>query len=145
GTRKQPLGMPVEVFLRDYWQKRPLLVRQAFPGFESPIQPEDLAGLACEEAALARVVVHDRKRDRWDLRNGPFDEAMFPAMGQRDWTLLVQDVDKWDAHVRALLDAFRFLPAWRVDDVMVSFAAPGGSVGAHVDQYDVFLLQAQGH
>ncbi len=140
-----PLGMPADRFLRDYWQKRPLLIRNAFPGFVSPISPEDLAGLACEESALARVVLHDRRRDRWELRNGPFDEAMFPAMPRKDWTLLVQDVDKWDMDVRALLAHFRFLPAWRVDDVMVSFAAPGGSVGAHVDQYDVFLLQAHGH
>ena len=140
-----PLGMAPEVFLRDYWQKRPLLVRSAFPGFVSPITPEDLAGLACEEAALARVVLHDRKRDRWELRNGPFAEESFPKLPRKDWTLLVQDVDKWDMDVRALLGAFRFLPSWRLDDIMVSFAAPGGSVGAHVDQYDVFLLQAHGH
>ncbi len=145
GSGKPPLGMAPEVFLRDYWQKRPLLVRNAFPGFVSPITPEDLAGLACEQAALARVVLHDRKRDRWELRNGPFAEESFPKLPRKDWTLLVQDVDKWDMDVRALLAAFRFLPAWRLDDVMVSFAAPGGSVGAHVDQYDVFLLQAHGH
>jgi 50S ribosomal protein L16 3-hydroxylase len=137
--------MPAAAFLRDYWQKRPLLVRAAFPGFESPITPEDLAGLACEEAALARVVLYDRKRDRWELRNGPFAEESFPKLPRKDWTLLVQDVDKWDMDVRALLDGFRFLPSWRLDDIMVSFAAPGGSVGAHVDQYDVFLLQAHGH
>jgi 50S ribosomal protein L16 3-hydroxylase len=145
GAALPPLGMAPEVFLRDYWQKRPLLVRNAFPGFVSPITPEDLAGLACEEAALARVVLHDRKRDRWELRNGPFAEESFPALPTKDWTLLVQDVDKWDMDVRALLAAFRFLPSWRLDDIMVSFAAPGGSVGAHVDQYDVFLLQAHGH
>ncbi len=144
GTAKRPLGMAPAAFLRDYWQKRPLLIRAAFPGFESPITPEDLAGLACEEAALARIVLHDRRNDRWELRNGPFAEADFPGMPHRDWTLLVQDVDKWDMDVRALLPAFDFLPAWRRDDIMVSFAAPGGSVGAHVDQYDVFLLQAHG-
>jgi 50S ribosomal protein L16 3-hydroxylase len=145
GSGLPPLGMAPEVFLRDYWQKRPLLVRNAFPGFVSPITPEDLAGLACEEAALSRVVLHDRKRDRWELRNGPFAEESFPKLPKKDWTLLVQDVDKWDMDVRALLSAFRFLPSWRLDDIMVSFAAPGGSVGAHVDQYDVFLLQAHGH
>ena len=140
-----PLGMPPAQFLRDYWQKRPLLIRNAFPGFISPITPEDLAGLACEEAALSRLVAHDRTNDRWLLRHGPFEEAMFPQLGDHDWTLLVQDVDKWDMDIAALLPAFDFLPRWRIDDVMVSFAAPGGSVGAHVDQYDVFLLQAQGH
>ncbi|MFL6591527.1 MAG: JmjC domain-containing protein [Luteimonas sp.] len=139
-----PLGMPPSDFLRGYWQKRPLLVRKAFPGFVSPISAEDLAGLACEEAALSRIVAHEREHDRWLLRHGPFPEEMFPTLPDHDWTLLVQDVDKWDADVAALLPSFSFLPRWRIDDVMVSFAAPGGSVGAHVDQYDVFLLQAQG-
>ena len=140
-----PLGMPPEQFLRDYWQKRPLLIRNAFADFHSPIQPEDLAGLSCEEGSLGRLVTHDPATDAWTLRTGPFDEAEFPAMPDHDWTLLVQDVDKWDPDVRALLDHFRFLPAWRMDDIMVSFAAPGGSVGAHIDNYDVFLLQGVGH
>lgn len=139
------LGMAPAEFLRGYWQKRPLLIRNAFAGFVSPIQPEDLAGLACEELALSRIVSHDRARDHWQLRSGPFREDEFPGMPHQNWTLLVQDVDKWDADVGALLEHFDFLPRWRIDDIMVSFAAPGGSVGAHVDQYDVFLLQAQGH
>ncbi|MBX3711274.1 MAG: cupin domain-containing protein [Lysobacter sp.] len=143
--RNGPLGMPPAAFLRDYWQKRPLLIRNAFPGFETPVTPEDLAGLACEEGALSRIVMHDRATDGWTLRTGPFAEEEFPGMPHQDWTLLVQDVDKWDPDVRALLDHFDFLPRWRVDDIMISFAAPGGSVGAHIDQYDVFLLQAQGH
>lgn len=143
-SKQPPLGMPAEDFLRDYWQKKPLLIRNAFPGFVSPISPEDLAGLACEDGVLARIVAHEREHDRWLLRHGPFPEEMFPTLPQHDWTLLVQDVDKWDADIAALLPAFSFLPRWRIDDVMVSFAAPGGSVGAHVDQYDVFLLQAHG-
>ena len=145
-----PLGMPPATFLRDYWQKRPLLIRNAFaqfasPGGGSPIEPEDLAGLACEETALSRIVMHDRASDGWTTSTGPFAEEMFPGMPQQDWTLLVQDVDKWDMDVARVLESFTFLPRWRIDDIMVSFAAPGGSVGAHVDQYDVFLLQAQGH
>jgi 50S ribosomal protein L16 3-hydroxylase len=144
GHAQPPLGMSAADFLRDYWQKQPLLVRNAFPGFVSPISPEDLAGLACEEAALSRIVAHQPDKDRWMLQHGPFPEDLFPGLPQHDWTLLVQDVDKWDADVAAVLAAFDFLPRWRIDDVMVSFAAPGGSVGAHVDQYDVFLLQAQG-
>ena len=139
-----PLGMPPERFLRDYWQKRPVLIRRAFPGFKSPIQPEDLAGLSCEEGSLGRLVSHDPATDKWTLRTGPFDEAEFPGMPDHDWTLLVQDVDKWDPDVRALLEHFRFLPAWRMDDVMVSFAARGGNVGAHIDNYDVFLVQGVG-
>ncbi|MFC3715669.1 JmjC domain-containing protein [Luteimonas soli] len=145
GSAKQPLGMPAADFLRDYWQKKPLLIRNAFPGFVSPIEPEDLAGLACEDAALSRLIRHDRERDAWTVRHGPFREEEFPGLGDRDWTLLVQDVDKWDADIAALLPKFDFLPRWRIDDIMVSFAATGGSVGAHVDQYDVFLLQALGH
>jgi 50S ribosomal protein L16 3-hydroxylase len=143
-THDQPLGMPPAHFLRDYWQKRPLLIRNAFANFEAPLTPEDLAGLACEEAALSRLVRHDRASDRWELRSGPFDEDDFPGLPREDWTLLVQDVDKWDVDVAALLARFDFLPRWRIDDVMVSFAAPGGSVGAHVDHYDVFLLQGLG-
>jgi len=139
-----PLGMPPEQFLRDYWQKHPLLIRHAFPELQAPLTPEDLAGLACEETALARIVEHDRANDRWTLRQGPFAEDDFPGMPDHDWTLLVQDVDKWDPDVHALLAQFDFLPRWRIDDIMVSFAAPGGSVGAHVDQYDVFLLQGFG-
>jgi 50S ribosomal protein L16 3-hydroxylase len=140
-----PLGMSPADFLRDYWQKRPLLIRNAFPGYVSPLQPEDLAGLACEDGVLARLIEHDRASDGWKVRHGPFAESDFPGLPDHDWTLLVQDMDKWDADLRALRDRFDFLPRWRIDDVMVSFAATGGSVGAHIDQYDVFLLQAQGH
>jgi len=143
-SAKRPLGMPTAQFLRDYWQKKPLLIRNAFPDFVSPIEPEDLAGLACEDLALSRIISHDTHSDSWSVRSGPFAEEEFPGMPDHDWTLLVQDVDKWDADVRGVLEAFDFLPRWRIDDVMVSFAATGGSVGAHVDQYDVFLLQAQG-
>jgi 50S ribosomal protein L16 3-hydroxylase len=144
GSAKQPLGMTPAHFLRDYWQKRPLLIRQAFPGFEPPLQPDDLAGLACEDGALSRLIVHDDRRDRWSVKTGPLDEADFAGTPATNWTLLVQDVDKWDADVAALLEPFRFLPSWRVDDVMVSYAEPGGGVGAHVDQYDVFLIQGLG-
>jgi 50S ribosomal protein L16 3-hydroxylase len=140
-----PLGMAPAAFLRDYWQKRPLLIRNAFPDFASPMQPDDLAGLACEDGALSRLISHDKANDSWTVQHGPFPEEMFPGLPRQDWTLLVQDVDKWDADIAELIGHFSFLPRWRIDDVMVSFAAPGGSVGAHVDQYDVFLLQAVGH
>lgn len=142
---KTPLGMDPAVFLRDYWHKRPLLIRNAFPGFQTPLEPEDLAGLACEDGVLARLISLDRASGRWSVRTGPFQEEDFPGLPDHDWTLLVQDVDRWDADVAALLEQFRFLPRWRIDDVMISFAATGGSVGAHVDHYDVFLLQGQGH
>jgi 50S ribosomal protein L16 3-hydroxylase len=144
GTPKLPLGMSATQFLRDYWQKRPLLIRNAFPDFTSPVAPEDLAGLACEEGALSRLIQHDEDRERWRVKTGPLSESDFAKTGDANWTLLVQDVDKWDMDVAALLDRFRFLPSWRVDDVMISYAEPGGGVGAHVDQYDVFLLQGLG-
>ena len=144
GTPKLPLGMTPAQFLRDYWQKRPLLIRNAFPGFTLPVEPEDLAGLACEEGALSRLIQHDEDRERWRVKTGPLKESDFAKTGNANWTLLVQDVDKWDMDVAALLDHFQFLPNWRVDDVMISYAEPGGGVGAHVDQYDVFLLQGLG-
>ncbi|MBM7125789.1 JmjC domain-containing protein [Dyella flava] len=144
GTSKQPLGMTAAQFLRDYWQKRPLLIRHAFADFQSPIAPEDLAGLACEESALSRLIQHDEDRERWCVKTGPLSESDFAKTGDANWTLLVQDVDKWDMDVAALLEHFHFLPSWRVDDVMISYAEPGGGVGPHVDQYDVFLLQVLG-
>ncbi|MBM7130899.1 cupin domain-containing protein [Dyella mobilis] len=144
GTSKLPLGMTTAQFLRDYWQKRPLLIRDAFPDFHPPLAPEDLAGLACEENALSRLIQHDEDRERWRMKTGPLSEGDFAKTGDANWTLLVQDVDKWDMDVAALLEHFSFLPSWRVDDVMVSYAEPGGGVGAHVDQYDVFLLQGLG-
>src|SRR5690606_36453513 len=136
---------PPAKFLREYWQKHPVLIRQAFPGYRPPLEPEDLAGLACEPYALSRLIVHDAATGAWQVEHGPFEEERFPRQTGRDWTLLVQDVDKWDRDVAALLEHFRFLPDWRVDDVMASYAAPDGSVGAHLDQYDVFLLQASGN
>ncbi|TBR39236.1 MULTISPECIES: cupin domain-containing protein [Dyella] len=144
GSARQPLGMTPAAFLRDYWQKRPLLVRNAFPGFVTPIEPNDLAGLACEESALSRLIKHDERRDRWVVKTGPLTEDDFAHTGDANWTLLVQDVDKWDADVAALLESFQFLPSWRLDDIMISYAEPGGGVGAHVDQYDVFLIQGLG-
>lgn len=132
-----------EDFLRRHWQRRPLLVRGALPDFQSPISPDDLAGLACEADVESRLV-SGRLGGSWQLEHGPFEEETFTRLPDRDWTLLVQDVDKWVPEVAALLALFRFIPDWRIDDVMVSFAAPGGSVGPHTDQYDVFLWQAQG-
>ena len=135
-------GLSAESFLEHYWQKRPLLVRGAAPDYVSPVQPEELAGLACEEEIESRVVVFDGQT--WQLENGPFRSDTFKTRGQRDWTLLVQDLDEHLPEVGSLLTALDFLPGWRIDDVMASFAAVGGSVGPHYDEYDVFLLQVQG-
>ena len=136
-------GITAREFLRDYWQKKPLLIRQAIPDFESPIDADELAGLALEEEVESRLVIEHGERP-WELRRGPFAEDAFSSLPEREWTLLVQAVDQFVPEVAELLEQFRFLPSWRIDDVMISFAAPGGSVGPHFDNYDVFLLQAQG-
>ncbi|MWV14023.1 cupin domain-containing protein [Pseudomonas sp. R-28-1W-6] len=136
-------GLTAREFLRDYWQKKPLLIRQAIPDFESPISPDELAGLALEEEVESRLVIEHGERP-WELRRGPFAEDAFGQLPEHDWTLLVQAVDQFVPEVAELLKQFNFLPSWRIDDVMISFAAPGGGVGPHYDNYDVFLLQAHG-
>ena len=137
-------GLTAAEFLRDVWQHKPLLIRGAFADFACPLTPDELAGLACEEGVEARLVEEHGKAGPWQVRHGPFDEATFAQLPERDWTLLVQAVDHYVPEVAELLAAFDFLPRWRLDDVMVSYAPPGGSVGPHVDQYDVFLLQGSG-
>ena len=136
-------GLTPREFLRDYWQQKPLLVRQAIPGFESPITADELAGLALEEEVESRLVLEHGEHP-WELRRGPFAEDTFSQLPERDWTLLVQAVDQFVPEVAEVLKDFDFLPSWRIDDLMISFAAPGGSVGPHFDNYDVFLLQAEG-
>lgn len=134
----------VEEFLEHYWQKQPCLIRQAIPDFEPLLDGDDLAGLACEEMAESRMVRGTFEEANWTLEHGPFSEAYFTALPDKNWTLLVQDVEKHYAPLQALMQQFDFIPNWRLDDLMISYAATGGSVGPHVDQYDVFLLQAEG-
>ncbi|MEN2508665.1 cupin domain-containing protein [Stutzerimonas stutzeri] len=136
-------GISAREFLRDYWQKKPLLIRQAIPSFESPVSPDELAGLSLEEEVESRLVI-EHGDSPWELRRGPFGEDTYQDLPERNWTLLVQAVDQLVPEVADLIEHFRFLPNWRIDDVMISFAAPGGGVGPHYDNYDVFLLQAQG-
>ncbi len=139
-----PGGMPVDTFLRDWWRKKPLLVRNAFPNFESPLTPEELAGLAMEEEAVSRLVLERGGDYPWELRHGPFAEEDFANLPETHWSLLVQEVDRWVPEAAALFERFRFAPSWRFDDIMASYAPDGGNVGAHVDRYDVFLIQALG-
>lgn len=129
-----------EKFLQEYWQKKPLLIRNAIENFTPPVDADDLAGLSLEEEVESRLVIGDH----WSVEHGPFDERRFAELGDHNWTLLVQSVDLWVPEVAALLNRFTFLPRWRIDDIMVSYAADGGSVGPHFDNYDVFLLQGQG-
>lgn len=132
-------------FLANYWQQKPLLIRGAMPDFISPIEADELAGLACEPGVEARLVEEEGPEGPWQVSHGPFDEATFERLPETNWSLLVQAVDHYVPAVAALMDEFDFLPRWRLDDVMISYAPPGGNVGAHIDQYDVFLLQASGH
>ncbi|HUD91249.1 cupin domain-containing protein [Sphingobium sp.] len=132
----------IDLFLRDYWQKKPLLIRNPWKAWENPLEPDELAGLACEEGVESRLVV--QTGENWALEHGPFPEDRFGNLGAAPWTLLVQAVDHYAPDVAALLDPFRFIPNWRIDDVMVSYASDGGGVGPHFDQYDVFLIQGLG-
>ncbi len=129
-------------FLRNYWQKKPLLIRNPWASWRNPLSPDDLAGLACEEGVESRLI--RRAPDNWEAEHGPFDEPRFGQLGQQPWTLLVQAVDHHVPEVAALIEPFRFIPNWRIDDVMVSYASEGGGVGPHFDQYDVFLIQGLG-
>ncbi|MET0362241.1 MAG: cupin domain-containing protein [Sphingobium sp.] len=129
-------------FLRDHWQKKPLLIRNPWSDWNNPIDPGELAGLACEDAIESRLI-ETRKRQRI-VAHGPFAQGRFAKVGKWPWTLLVQAVDHHAPAVAALLAPFRFIPNWRVDDVMVSYASDGGGVGPHFDQYDVFLIQGLG-
>jgi 50S ribosomal protein L16 3-hydroxylase len=133
-----------EEFLQTYWHKRPLLVRQALPGFTSPISPDELAGLACEDEVESRLVLERGGDTPWALEHGPFDETRFGALPESHWTLLVQECNKYLPELAMLLEGFNFIPNWRVDDIMVSYAPEQGSVGPHTDQYDVFLIQGLG-
>lgn len=138
-------GLTVERFLAEHWQKRPLLVRGALPGIAPPLSPDELAGLACEAEVESRIVTRQADPARpYLLRQGPFHEHDFATLPERDWTLLVQDCDKQAPSTAPFLDPFRFIPDWRIDDLMISYATAGGGVGPHVDQYDVFLVQVLG-
>ncbi len=133
-----------EEFLKSYWQKKPLLIKQAIPEFELTISPDELAGLACEESVESRIVMENNNGKAWDCMHGPFDESDFSQLPKSHWTLLIQGLDTLIPEVSDLLNYFRFIPNWRVDDIMASYAPVDGSVGPHFDFYDVFLLQARG-
>lgn len=131
-----------ETFLAEYWQQKPLLIRQALPAFKDPLSAEELAGLACEEEVESRLV--NIKNGTWHQTSGPFTEKDFTSLPEQDWTLLVQAVDTWFTELQELYQTFDFIPDWRFDDIMVSYACQNGGVGPHFDYYDVFILQGQG-
>ena len=132
-------------FMRVYWQKRPLLIRQAIPGMQALLSRKALFALASEEDVESRLVSGDGGSQPWQMRSGPFKPRALPPVSRPNWTLLVQGVDLHVDVFADLRDRFRFIPDARLDDVMVSYASDGGGVGPHFDSYDVFLLQAHGH
>ncbi len=138
-------GLSTQQFLDEYWQQKPLLVRQAFPAFQSPISPEEFAGLSCDTNAPSRILAEKGLDTPWQALYGPFDDETFARLPETHWTLLINDVDRYYPELRDdIIEPFRFIPDWRIDDLMISFAVEGGSVGPHTDEYDVFLLQAYG-
>ncbi|MDP3810096.1 MAG: cupin domain-containing protein [Hydrogenophaga sp.] len=135
-------GLSPAQFMRRHWQKKPLLIRQAIPGFEPVLSRAQLFDMACRESVESRLIV--RKPQGWTLKQGPFKRSSLPPLKQPGWTLRVQGVDQHDDAVHELLQRFRFVPDARLDDLMISWASEGGGVGPHFDSYDVFLLQASG-
>ena len=132
----------IDAFLSEYWQKQPVLIKNPWGAWTNPLEPDELAGLACEAEVESRLIT--QAGATWNVEDGPLPEARFGRLGANGWTLLVQAVDHYVPAVAALIEPFRFIPNWRIDDVMVSLAADGGGVGPHFDQYDVFLIQGLG-
>ncbi|BDF94163.1 MULTISPECIES: ribosomal protein uL16 3-hydroxylase [Pseudoalteromonas] len=133
-------GLTEQQFLTQYWQKQPLLIKQGFVEFADPLDANELAGLAMEESIESRIITN--QNNDWQAHHGPFEN--FELLTEQNSTLLVQAVDHWHPAAAQLLEPFRFIPNWRIDDLMISFSTPGGGVGPHLDQYDVFIIQGEG-
>jgi len=139
-------GLSPKTFMQRHWQKKPLVIRQAIPGFAPLLDRAELLDLAAQEEVESRLVVQASAKGAsgWRFKHGPFARKALPPFKQAGWTLLVQGVDLHDERLHALMNQFRFVPDARLDDVMISYASDGGGVGPHFDSYDVFLLQAHG-
>ncbi|OOS26263.1 cupin domain-containing protein [Moraxella pluranimalium] len=139
-----PDGMSAETFLAEYWQKKPLLIKQGLPALAGMFEPEDVLGLALEDGVSARLISQDDTNpDQWSLKQSPLSEQdidQAPTL----WTILVQNLEQWSPELGEMWSHFDFIPKWQQDDIMVSVAPQGGSVGAHYDEYDVFLAQGFG-
>jgi len=135
-----------EDFYKNYWGKKPFIVRGYIPVnvIESFVDGDTLAGLALEEEIKSRVIINNEHGDEWTCEHGPFDENRFDAIGDKNWSLLVQNVEQYHVETAQLLPYFQFSPRWLLDDIMVSFSATGGSVGPHTDSYHTFLVQGIG-
>ena len=135
------LNLDIDHFLDTYWQKKPTVIKQAFTDFTDPILPDELAGLAMEEEVESRLVYLDQDK-KWQAELGPF--KTFEKLEEDGSVLLIQAVDHWHEDAQQLVREFRFLPNWRVDDLMISYSTPKGGVGPHIDNYDVFIIQGSG-
>jgi len=135
-------GLSPAQFMRDYWQKKPLLIRQAVPNVQPPLASRELFALATSDEVESRLIV--QKGPAWSMQHGPLSKRAIPPVKQSAWTLLVQGLDMHVPQAHQLLEKFRFIPDARLDDLMMSFASDGGGVGPHYDSYDVFLLQVEG-
>lgn len=138
------LSLTEDEFIKQYWQQKPLLTQKAFTDLQSLITGDELAGLACEEEVESRIISGYQIDGVWYCRQGPFVEDDFSALTEKNWTLLVQGLEQWDEKIGAILNYFSFLPRWRLEDIMASYAPIGGGVGPHFDYYDVFLIQVSG-
>jgi 50S ribosomal protein L16 3-hydroxylase len=143
-----PASITAEQFLAEYWQKKPLLIKQGLPQLVGMFEPDDMLGLALEEEASARLLTQSATKTegqaQWQLKKSPLTEADFDNLPEQ-WTALVQNLEQWSPELGQLWQAFDFIPQWQRDDIMVSYAPKGGSVGKHYDDYDVFLAQGYGH
>jgi 50S ribosomal protein L16 3-hydroxylase len=137
---EQRLNLDIGAFLADHWQRKPLLIKNAIPHFVPPVSSDELAGLALEADVESRII--EQRGKTWRLQHGPFTASDFAR--KHPWTLLVQAVDHYVPAVAELFQLIDFIPRWRTDDIMVSYAVDGGGVGPHFDSYDVFLLQGEG-
>jgi 50S ribosomal protein L16 3-hydroxylase len=133
-----------EEFLKNIWQQQPYIFRQVMNGIVDLVDGNELAGLACEDDVESRIISGREERGHWTCEQGPFPESHFAQLPEKDWTLLVQGVDQYSDEVHDILDQFDFLPQWRLEDIMASYAPIGGGVGPHFDYYDVFLIQISG-
>lgn len=138
-----PDGLTTQTFLDQYWQQKPLLIRGAIPNFDTPVTPDELAGMSLEQGTTPRIITQDSS-GQYHLEHGPFEENRYDSIGNKDWSLMITDCEKHWPELLEWIEPFRFLPRWRMDDLMISFAPDKASVGAHIDEYDVFLLQASG-
>lgn len=136
------LSFSLEAFMQEFWQKKPTIIKAGFQNFTDPLSPDELAGLSLEEEVDSRFV--SNLNDNWCAEHGPFDEEKFANLGDSHWSLIVQAANHWHPEVANMYQAFKAIPNWLFDDVMISFAMPNGGVGPHIDQYDVFICQGMG-